>query len=140
MKHHFITIIIFVCLLGFQSKAQQNNSWLPALNNVDGTNVFDGVEAFYSFESCGNESYIVIKFINNNNFSVKAIWNHEFVLIDSQSSIIEKDKSELQIAPASSISGSCNEDLKNLKVKLSDYNINKKNLKTFVANSFELNY
>lgn len=140
MKHHFITIIIFVCLLGFQSKAQQNNSWLPALNNVDGTNVFDGVEAFYSFESCGNESYIVIKFINNNSFSVKAIWNHEFVLIDSQSSIIEKDKSELQIAPASSISGSCNEDLKNLKVKLSDYNINKKNLKTFVANSFELNY
>lgn len=127
-------------MLGFQSKAQQNNSWLPALNNVDGTNVFDGVEAFYSFESCGNESYIVIKFINNNNFSVKAIWNHEFVLIDSQSSIIEKDKSELQIAPASSISGSCNEDLKNLKVKLSDYNINKKNLKTFVANSFELNY
>ena len=49
--------------------------WQNAILRADGLTQVNGVEAYCMKTTCGNEDYILVKFVNKNNYSVHVEWN-----------------------------------------------------------------
>jgi len=117
--------LFFVSVLFFSSlvKSQEKKNWEPLLINVDGTNRFDDLEAFYCLSNCNDTSTVFLKFKNNNNYKLKIQW--KVIMIDKAGNFFpgKNESCELVIEPLKEMKGECSVDANQLKVKLTDFGI-----------------
>jgi len=118
------TSLLFFSLIFFSLNntfAQEEYIWDGAKLTTSGKNIIEGVEFFYTLTSCNDESYVLIKVINNNSVDVNISWIDAFFTQDRQWIYSENDKlKHLYIKSKQSLIGNC-EDNNTLKVPISNY-------------------
>jgi hypothetical protein len=91
MKKITLVFLLTFAVIGFGSltaiaqNAKQTHGTVPALTVIqgwqnailraDGFTEVNGVEAYCMRTTCGNEDYILVKFVNKNNYNVRVEWN-----------------------------------------------------------------
>lgn len=122
-------LCFFIAFMSIISiKAQ--GTWEPVKLDVAGHTVVKKVAVFFQKISCNDEEYIVIKFVNNNDFPVTVKW-YDAVQLISENWIKKDDvnpKKILEIPAKSEIKGDCISN-DNLDCIL--------NLKNFIGNPVE---
>ncbi len=67
-KIFFAAFMVLFSLYGY------SQNWTNANLRADGQYILNGVEALYEKVTCGNDEYVLVKFINNNATKVKLEW------------------------------------------------------------------
>jgi hypothetical protein len=91
MKKITLSLLLTLAVIGFgvltasAQNAKQTHGIIPALTaaqgwqnailRADGFTEVNGVEAYCMRTTCGNEDYILVKFVNKNNYNVRVEWN-----------------------------------------------------------------
>jgi hypothetical protein len=118
-------------------KAQTTGNWNGILLSTDGTNGLNGVKAFYKVTTCNNNEVIELKFINTNNYTVKAGWK-DIIVTKANNNLSGNDRQDsLTLAPHAEIAGDCSGNNAELTVKLSDFGTDVYDFKTFLASGFD---
>lgn len=133
-----IFIAVFLLLLSF-AKAQSTQNWQPVLNNYDGTNLNEGVEATCLLSQCNNNDVLIFKLVNSTNKKFKATWYLTIQTKDGNKHTGNNAQYTLILKPNSDNVGDCSGSVKELIIKLSDYGVTKDNYEYLMANGFNLN-
>ena len=114
MKRFFLSLI----MLTFISISVFSQNWTNANLRADGQYVLGGVEALYEKVTCGNEEYVLVKFINHNSTKVSVEWID--AVYENGGWTYEKNNTlkTLILQPNQEIEGKCNEQGV-LKIKIS---------------------
>jgi hypothetical protein len=124
-------------LFGF-SNAQTTQNWKPLyLGSADGTNSFNGVQAYYTITTCGNDDYILVSFTNHNKYAVKAGWRTSVMTKDSRQVYRGDAQDSLIIQPGATVTGDCTGNSVQLVIKLTDLGILKEDFKDFIPAKFD---
>jgi hypothetical protein len=115
-------------------------AWQPAmLNTMDGTNSFDGVEAYYALTTCTGTEMVLVKIVNHNTYTIKAEWR-DLILTQADKQLFRSNqKNFVVLAPKSLASGSCSGNAVQLTLRLSDFGTDAKNFKIFGTSEFDFN-
>ncbi len=138
MKKTRAIVVIFLFGLIYFSKAQSSLTWQPVLNNYDGTNMNEGVEANCALITCGADDYLIIKLTNNNNIKLKATWSHWVQTQTGESKYGDGKQQSLVLEPKTEAVGSCASNVAQLKIKLRDFGITKDQFNYYIAKNFHL--
>lgn len=130
-KVFFCIAFLAECLL---SNAQ---SWQP-LNFISGTNEFKGIEGYVEPTTCNGTQMLLFKFVNNNNYGVKAGWKNMMVTKGESQLYSGAVQDTVTIAANSTIMGKCSGGLSNLRVKFSDFGSDIDNFNYSVAIDFDI--
>jgi len=130
------SLVIFI--LTQSVKAQINNEWQPVLISSDGTNEFKGVVATYSLANCNSKEIVLVRFVNNNNYALKAQWRNLVQTEDGRDLFGTGEPLLIALAPGSETKGDCSGNNFQLIIKLSDFSVTNANFKTFIAANFEV--
>jgi len=132
-----IAAAAIACFMCISLNAQTNSNWQPVLNNYDGTNLNEGVEANCSLAKCGADDVVIIKLTNNNSVKLKATWSHLIQNKEGQSFTGNNNQISLLLQPNSENIGACN-NMTQLIVKLSDFGVTKDQFEYYIAKNFHL--
>ncbi len=136
-KNVYLTAFTFLTLSlcsTVKSKAQNNGSWQPLWLST--TNVFKGIEGFYQLSACNGTEMVMVKFINHNNYKVRAGWK-DLVINNSGQQIPSSAMQDSVTIPASGqMEGSCTGSPK-LYTKLSNFGITPSDFKGFFCSGFD---
>jgi hypothetical protein len=139
MKKLYPVLIIALFLLApvIRGKAQATDNWQPVTLNINGTNGFDGVKAYWELTTCNNIEVVMLDFVNNNNYAVRASWKN-FVINNDDAKLPSSIVQDSVTIPAnSSLKADCSGNNKALVLKLSDFAADKYNFKTFTTTGFD---
>lgn len=105
-------------LLSISSFAQ-NQQWDNANLRADGQYILDGVEALYQKVTCGNDAFVLVKFINHNAQPVSVQWID--AIYENGAWVYEKNNTviTIQLSANQEIEGDCNTN-NVLKIKIED--------------------
>lgn len=138
--HNISCFILVLCFAVSSVIAQNTAEWEPVKLNVAGSNSVKGVAAVFQKVSCDGESYVLVKFTNNNPHSVTIKWYD--ALLTQQEAWIKKDdlpKKELAIGPGKNAIGECGAGKDNLcTIKLKDYLPQTSDYKSYAIYHFEV--
>lgn len=114
MKRFFLSLIT----LTFISISAFSQNWTNANLRADGQYILGGVEALYEKVTCGNDEYVLVKFINHNSTKVSVEWID--AVYENGGWTYEKNNTlkTLILQPNQEIEGKCNEQSV-LKIKIS---------------------
>jgi len=129
-----ILFAAFIFMFGY-SKGQSNAKWKPLWLST--TNMFKGVEGFYQYVSCNGTDMVYLKFVNHNNYSIKAGWKDLVITNDEQKLYGKIAHDSVTVAPNGEVAGNCAVPNPQLEIKLSDYGINEANFKSLFATNFD---
>jgi len=132
-----ITLISAAILLVFSSqfcKAQSNANWQP-LAFVSGTSTYKGIQAYCMTTTCNGNPVVFIKFVNTNDFSVKAGWKDMIVTKENEQLNGTNLQDSVTIAANSQVAGACSNST--LALKLSDFGTTTADFKYLVAIDFD---
>lgn len=129
-------LISFVLLATVSIRAQESKSWTPVLISFDGTNGFNGVEAWSRLSTCNNSPVVLIKLVNNNEYSVKATWINLIQTNDNRD-LYAPGQVSINLPPKSEKAGTCGDVSAELIIKLSDIGIMSDNFKALTGSNFD---
>lgn len=114
MKRFFLSLIT----LTFISISAFSQNWTNANLRADGQYILGGVEALYEKVTCGNDEYVLVKFINHTSTKVSVEWID--AVYENGGWTYEKNNTlkTLILQPNQEIEGKCNEQSV-LKIKIS---------------------
>jgi hypothetical protein len=136
-KHIYIFITLFLFACG-TTNAQVTGEWQFAqLNNIDGTNAFNGVEGYFNLVTCNNNEYILLKLINHNTFTVKAAWSNFLISTDNEKLTSPVVQDSVTILPNQEIEGDCAVNDGKLVLKLTDFGTDKYNFQAYEPMNFD---
>jgi len=124
MKKTLQTIITFILLLGAAQfcSAQSGQNW-KTLSFPAGTATFNGVEGYYQLTTCNGAPILLLKFVNNNSYSLRAGWR-DMIVTKSNSQISGGNlQDSITIAANSTVMGDCNGATPQLFIKMSYFPI-----------------
>lgn len=134
----FLTLLLVSV---FYSGLSAQDNWEPVKLDVAGHTVVKKVAVSFQKTRCQNEEYIVIKFVNNNDFPVTVKW-YDAVQLTSDSWIKKDDttpKKVLEIPGKSEIKGDCmSQDHQDCVIKLKDFIENPLLYKSYAMYRFEI--
>jgi len=137
MKIYYSILLVASVLLFTCVNAQTENWQGLYLGSPDGTNSFNGVEAYYTLATCNNTDVILIKLTNHNGYSVKACWQ-DFVLTNDNKKLSNVSAQDsITIQPQAVVAGDCSGNSGQLVIKLTDFGILKEDFKEFVPAKFD---
>lgn len=113
MKRFFLSLIALMLI----SISAFSQNWTNANLRADGQYILDGVEALYKKTTCGNDEYVLVKFINHNSTKVSVEWID--AVYENGGWTYEKNNTlkTLILQPNQEIEGKCNEQ-NVLKIKI----------------------
>lgn len=117
-------------------KAQSNGNWNPLW--VSTTNRFKGVEGFYQLTTCNGAETVLLKFVNYNPYSVKAVWKDMVVTKTNQQLSGNLPQQSVTIGSNSEVKGDCTSNTIQLVRKLSDFGVTGTNFQALIANNFDV--
>jgi hypothetical protein len=117
--------------------AQTAEKWHGILLSTDGSNTLNGVKAYYQLTTCDNIEYLFIKLINNNTYTVRAGWKDLIVTKENNRLSGNNAQDSLTIAPHAEIAGDCSGSNPQLVIKLSDFETDALEFKTFLLSRFD---
>lgn len=140
MKIKSLIFLFALMLFASATKAQNNVEWQPVLISMDGTNGFQGVDAYYSVSNCVSGDVVFLKLVNNNTYSVKAEWINAIQTKDGKELFGSQVLNKISIAPKSEVKGDCQAqgNTLTLKVNLADYGTKTSNFSTIVGSNFNV--
>lgn len=137
-KLEFFCFLI-VALSVLSLKAQ--TVWEPVKLDVAGHTVVKKVAVFFQKTRCNDEDFIVVKFVNNNEFPVTVKW-YDAVQIVSDSWVKKDDvtaKKVLEIPAKSEVKGDCmTKDNLDCVLNLKDFIGNATEYKSYAMYRFEI--
>src|ERR1017187_9742416 len=131
MKIHYPLFLVSFILLFSCAKAQTENWQGLYLGSPDGTNSFNGVEAYYTISTCNNNDVILIRLTNHNAYAVKAGWQDFVMSKDNKKLDRATVQDSVTIQPQSVVAGECAGNSVQLVIKLTDFGILKEDFKEF---------
>jgi hypothetical protein len=131
---HLLLLGAFICTFG-TSKAQTSGTWNPLW--LSSTNMFKGVEGFYQLTTCNGKQMVLLKFVNHNNYAIKAGWKGTVITIDGQQHIEKATTDSLTVSANSQLAGDCSSNTALLVVNLKDFNFDLATFKAFKATDFD---
>jgi hypothetical protein len=138
MKNLYPIFVVGMILVSFAVKAQTTDSWQPVLvNPVNGTNSFNGVEAYYSFTACSNTEVVLLELINHNNYTVRAAWKNFIINNDGQKMPSTVAQDSVTIQPGGKLIGDCKGSSPSMVYKLTDFGTDKLNAKEYAPGNFD---
>lgn len=140
-----IAFITLLTLITFISKAQAKPSltdvngivWQNAILRADGVTEIEGVEAYYLKTKCANQEFVLIKFINNNNFRVGVQWLDAVWVNGVWFYSKNNNSKKVYIEANETITGSCESENK-LKVNVSTIIDKKTEFQHFTVSGLQL--
>jgi len=128
-------ILILFFSVSFLSKAQ---NWQNAILRADGVTAINGVEAYCMNTSCDNEDFVLIKFINTNNYKVRLEWVDAIFVNGVWYYPQNKNPKVFYLEANSETVGQCNGEAK-LKVKVGSIIDNPKNFGHYTVSGLVIN-
>ena len=121
MKRLLISCLFTALFFSIQAQVPTNLSngvWQSALIRADGKTNLNGVEAYCTKSVCGNNDYVLIKFVNTNAYQVAVEWI-DGIFADGNWTYSQNPTPKKVYVPASSTNeGTCFGEIK-LKVMIS---------------------
>jgi hypothetical protein len=133
---NYFFLIGFVVLASF-SKGQTKDNWQLLGISIDGTNGFSGVQAYFKLATCNGVEEVQVKLVNNNNYAVRAGWRNFIYTNDGKQLSGRVAQDSVNIGPKSEVKADCGVNTPGLVLKLSDYDTDAANFKTFVTGDFD---
>jgi len=143
MKKIYFVILLVVLISPSYNKAvgQTSSDWAFIGLTVSGTNISEGIEAFYQSGTCNGKDVIYLKFINHNKYAVKLEWSDAMFTQDLKWFYRDKavDKKSLTIPANSEAKGECsNSSTSQLLVEIKDFITDKSNFKRYSASDLKI--
>ena len=111
-------ILIILSFITCVTRAQVINTvWNQAILRADGKTEINGVEAYSMKTICGNDEFVLIKFINKNNYKVSVEWKDAIKIFGDWVYSKDQTPKTLNIDANANIEGQCN-GIVTLKVKI----------------------
>lgn len=114
---------LFSIAFSFSTLLLTAQNWQEATIRADGQTVINGLEAQYQIVSCQLEDYVLIRFVNHNNFPVTASWTNAVYIKGSWN--YASNSSSLTIQASQNTEGICQTE-NALLVPLKQFNLNDK--------------
>jgi hypothetical protein len=133
---NYFFLIGFILLAGF-SKGQSKDTWQLLGISIDGTNGFSGVQAYFKLTTCNGVEQVQVKLVNNNNYAVRAGWRNFIYTNDGKQLSGRVAQDSVNIAAKSEVKADCGVNTPGLVLKLSDFDTDAANFKTFVTGDFD---
>lgn len=134
----FLTLLLVSV---FYTGLMAQDSWEPVKLDVAGHTVVKKVAVSFQKTLCQNEEFIVVKFVNNNDFPVTVKW-YDAVQLTSDSWIKKDDttpKKVLEIPAKSEIKGDCmSKDNQDCVINLKNFIENPLLYKSYAMYRFEI--
>jgi hypothetical protein len=110
--------ILILTVLATITLCSYAQNWTNANLRADGQYILNGVEALYEKVTCGNDEYVLVKFINNNSTKVKLEWID--AVYENGGWTYDKNNTvkTIELQANQEIEGKCNEQ-NILKIKVS---------------------
>ena len=112
-KIKFLLFFSFTFSLGLFSQ----ETWKTAILRADAVTEINGVEAFCMRTTCGTEDFVLIKFVNKNNYKVRVEWKDAIYVNGEWFYSKNQSPKKLDLDPNNNIAGQC-EGSEILKVKI----------------------
>lgn len=120
MKKFIFLALAFFCLQNLNAQQTQNQNWQNAVLRADGRTEVNNVEAWCQKVTCDGEEYVLIKFINKNDYRVGVEWIDAIWINGTWFYAPEpNNKKVLYLEAKSTVSGDCTGEPK-LKVRISN--------------------
>jgi hypothetical protein len=111
--------------------------WQNAVLRADGVTEMNGVEAYCMKTTCANEDYILVKFVNKNNYNVRIEWN-DAVYVKGTWFYSKNSKPKVLVLNANQeVSGDCQGDFR-LKVAVSSIIDNPSDLEHYTVSGLNV--
>ncbi len=138
MKIYYPLLLAAFVVMFSGLKAQTTENWQGLyLGSPDGTNSFNGVEAYYTISTCNNNDVILIRLTNHNAYAVKAGWQDFVMSKDNKKLDRSTAQDSITIQPQTIVAGDCNGNSVQLVIKLTDFGILKEDFKEFIPAKFD---
>lgn len=141
LKNFNIKFLTLLLASVFYTVLSAQVNWEPVKLDVAGHTVVKKVAVSFQKTFCNNEEYLVIKFVNNNDFPVTVKW-YDAVQLTNDSWVKKDDstaKKVLEIPAKSEIIGDCMiQDNKDCVVKLKSFIENATEYKSYAMYRFEI--
>jgi hypothetical protein len=142
VKNFNIKFLTLLLVSVFYTGLSAQVNWEPVILDVAGHTVVKKVAVFFQKTVCQNEDYIVIKFVNDNDYPVTVKW-YDAVQLNSDYSWVKKydstPKKVLEIPAKSEIKGVCSsQDNQDCVIQLKDFIGNPLLYKSYAMYRFEI--
>jgi hypothetical protein len=133
-RKRFILFATLLFIASF-SMAQKNGNWQPVMF-ISGTSSFNGVDAYCMPDTCNGIQSILLKFVNNNTYTIRAGWKDMLVTKANQQLTANLVQDSVTIGPNSNVSGNCAGNSGQLVLKLSDFGTDISNFNYLIVLDF----
>ena len=130
-------ILFATFILASLSLTSYSQNWSNANLRADGQYILDGVEALYEKTTCGNDEFILIKFINKNNTKVTVEWID--AIFENGNWTYEKNNTlkSLVIQPNQEVEGKCGEQ-SDLRIKINSIIISPEKFEHYMVSGLKV--
>lgn len=139
-----LSFIILLAVLSFTSLAQSKTNlnagatnWQNAILRADGKTEMDGIEAYCMKTTCEGEDFILIKFINKNEYKVVVQWVDAIFINGVWYYPQNQNPVKIQLDAKNTLAGQC-EVAGKLKVKISSIINNPKDFQHYTVSGLEI--
>jgi hypothetical protein len=131
-------LFFFIILLSSGLIRAQDAKWMPVLNNYDGTNTNEGIEANYKMSTCNGEAVLLLKFNNTTSKSFKVSWVYFLESNDYQKHYGTVKTSSVVMKANAVVTADCAGAAPDLKVRLSDFGLTPEAFRAVACSNFNI--